>query len=183
MTGLPGVQLGIYSNASQAQVVNTTGKTIFGLTLRSDTSPTEYEFNMFWLGWNPIPSDGVPHMVGQYLNRVNHHPVQVSIDSIIFTDGSFTGPDTDKNFNGLSQAVDAFVAAGTLGMNKAWSQLQTQISTTQGPPSSPGHAAAAIAAAQKMSAESLMVAYNYRGGEPAALGLAARYVALGKLHR
>ena len=176
MTGLPGIQLAKNGNTPQVQVVNTTGKTLVELTTRDEGN----EFGTFWLIDNPIPSDGTPHLVGQYVHHANHNPNTVSIDTVIFADGSFAGPDTHGDFAGMSRAVDEFVAVGKLAQAGAWSAVQ---SLSQGPGwSNVSREAETQAMGQKMAAMLLLRA-RQRLGDTGAADLAARYVALGKLHK
>jgi hypothetical protein len=175
ITGLPGILLSKSGTAPQFQLVNTTGNAVFAIHLREDD-----DFVMFWLDTAPIPADGLPHAFGQVSTHAGQSPTKISIDSIIFADGSFAGPDTDNAFTGLSYAIDECVAAGKLAQAGAWSALQSQ---SQGSGwSAVSQAERLRATGRKASAMSLVQIYQ-RKGSAEAVALASSFVALGKLHR
>jgi hypothetical protein len=184
MTGLPGVQL--VGTVQAAQIINTTSKAIVCVVVRSEgTGPGKPITLAAWPP--PIQADGAPHDIQQVVpNPRAPSPEKTYIDGVVFEDGTFIGPDNGKSFPTLTGQVAAYVANGTLlatatDTTAAWSQLQ---SLSTGPGNAQGVSREADGAAFALKNSAMMlVQTRARYGDAAAAAMAAKYVALGKLHK
>jgi hypothetical protein len=183
MTGLPGV-IQLTGTAQSITANNLTSKDIVCVVLRA-TGGARPVTGIVWPFRLPIKAGGEPYNIPSVVAPSSITPTAMYVDLVVFADGSYAGPDTGGSLPSVTAGAAAFVAAGQLlveAPNKAtaYGALQAQIAYQ--PPPTARRVEMDEAFAIRSAASELLNTKNV-SGDAAAQALAARFLALGILHR
>ncbi|HUI81595.1 MAG TPA: hypothetical protein VLY24_26905 [Bryobacteraceae bacterium] len=178
MTGLPANGINLIGNPASPAISNASSKAIFAVIIRSGTG----SIDTVWFSALPI-APGTSRSVSS--GRGYSGP-QIALDSAVFEDGSFVGPDKSSIYPIMQRQIAAYVnTANTFLANPdrtaAWQQLNSQAwqqtADLSGGPIVAGEVFALRAAARTLLNERI------RNGESAAEARAAKFSALGILNK
>jgi hypothetical protein len=195
MVGLPANGVNLTGNQATPILTNVSSKAIFAVVVRSESDqPVAVKVETVWFDYSPIPPAGqrVVSLTGSHGSSPPSSGAvisRVSLDGLVFEDGSFVGPDKSGIYHVLVKQIDAFVATGlslSTASDKAaaWKSVSAQATDRSIDASiTDAKEAHGQAFARQSAARSILNARFRVGDNPAAgYSLAAKYMALGALH-
>jgi hypothetical protein len=185
MVGIPqqGVFLSGPPNAPFIVNENSSGKPLVGLVVRVESTGNPTAITTVWLNSRSIPADGHTHSLP--LPVVNDGSGTVSIDGAVFEDGTFVGPDKSNYFDVVVMQTKAMAAIAkslieATDREGAWNSIRS-IKAAPRTASSTKEAGAVDYATRSVSM--VLLDSRTRGGEAAALALAAKFTVLANLKK